>query len=165
MTAVCVADDAGRRLWRGQCPSIPERINTLVRRHAGDDARIGIETGAMTPWLVPELRNLGPEVVCLDARHACAALNRGIGQHQRVEFAKPVSDGAAVKAGGEVLAGPLASSVVSKVIDQSRSPRLRRCSLAYSSSSDTPNIKSRKPQMTSRETKTLATLLCGTISP
>lgn len=65
MTAVCVADDAGRWLWRGQCPSIPERINTLVRRHAGDGARIGIETGAMTPWLVPELRNLGPKLCVL----------------------------------------------------------------------------------------------------
>ncbi len=47
---------AGRRLWRGQCPTIPEQINILVRRHAGDDVRIGIETGAMTPWLVHELR-------------------------------------------------------------------------------------------------------------
>jgi hypothetical protein len=27
MTAVCVVDDAGRRLWRGQCPSVPEQIN------------------------------------------------------------------------------------------------------------------------------------------
>ncbi len=45
-----------------------------LRRHAGDDARMGIETGAMTPWIVHELRNLGLEVVCLDARHARAAL-------------------------------------------------------------------------------------------
>ncbi len=52
MTTVCVVDDSGRGLWRGQCPSVPEQINALVRRHAGDDARIGIETGAMTPWLV-----------------------------------------------------------------------------------------------------------------
>jgi transposase len=50
----------------------------LVRRHAGDDTRIGIETGAMTPWLVHELRNLGLEVVCLDARHALAALEMQI---------------------------------------------------------------------------------------
>ena len=28
----------------------------------------------MTPWLVHELRNLGLEIVCLDARHARAAL-------------------------------------------------------------------------------------------
>jgi transposase len=78
ITAICVVDDAGGRLWRGQCPTNPEQINILVRRHAGDDARIGIETGAMTPWLVHELRNLGLEVVCLDARHARAALKMQI---------------------------------------------------------------------------------------
>ena len=78
MTAICVVDNAGHRLWRGQCPTNPEQINTLVRRHAGSDAHIGIETGAMTPWLVHELRNLGLEVVCLDARHARAALEMQI---------------------------------------------------------------------------------------
>ena len=56
MTAICVVDNAGHTLWRGQCPTIPEQISILVRRHAGDDARIGIETGAMTPWLAHELR-------------------------------------------------------------------------------------------------------------
>jgi transposase len=35
----------------------------LVRPRAGDDIRVGIETGAMTPWLVHELRNLGLKVV------------------------------------------------------------------------------------------------------
>jgi transposase len=39
-TAICVVDNSGCRLWRGQCPSNPEQI----------------------------------EVVCLDARHARAAL-------------------------------------------------------------------------------------------
>ena len=52
MTVICVVDNAGRRLWRGQCPTVPEQITVLVRRHAGDDARIGIETAAMTPWPV-----------------------------------------------------------------------------------------------------------------
>jgi hypothetical protein len=78
MTAICVVDNAGRRLWRSQCPTIPEQISILIRRHAGDDARIGIETGAMTPWLVHELRNLGLEVVCLDARQARATLKMQI---------------------------------------------------------------------------------------
>jgi transposase len=73
-TAICVVDAAGRRLWRGQCASVPERIEQTVRRQAGDDARIGIETGPMTPWLVHELRGRGLEIICLDARHARAAL-------------------------------------------------------------------------------------------
>jgi transposase len=59
MTSICVVDDTGRRLWRGQCHSDPERIEQAVRGHAGDDARIGIETGPMTPWLMHELRARG----------------------------------------------------------------------------------------------------------
>ena len=74
LTSICVVDDAGRRLWRGQCHSEPEPIERAVRRHAGDDASIGIETGPMTPWLVHALRGRGLDVVCLDARHASAAL-------------------------------------------------------------------------------------------
>ena len=54
------------------------RSSELVRRHAGEDARIGIETGPMTPWLVHELRGRGLEVTCLDARHARAALKMQI---------------------------------------------------------------------------------------
>jgi transposase len=77
-TAICVLDKDGRRIWRGQCPSVPEQIDVAVRRYAGEDVRIGIETGAMTPWLVHELRYLGREVICLDARHARAALKMQI---------------------------------------------------------------------------------------
>ena len=78
MTAVCIVDETGRRLWRGQCRSVPEEIEAAIHRHAGGGARIGIETGAMTPWLVHELRNRKLDVVCLDARHARAALKMQI---------------------------------------------------------------------------------------
>ena len=78
LTAICAVDDTGRRLWRGQCSSDPEQIERAVRRHAGDDARIGIETGPMTPWLVHGLRDRGLDVICLDARHARAALEMQI---------------------------------------------------------------------------------------
>ena len=74
LTSICVVDDAGRRLWRGQCPSDPEQIERAVRAHAGGDASIGIETGPMTPWLVHELHKRELNVVRLDARHASAAL-------------------------------------------------------------------------------------------
>ncbi|MGO9427365.1 hypothetical protein [Rhodoblastus sp.] len=40
MTAICVVDNAGLGLSRGQCPTPPEQIEAMVRRHAGDDFRI-----------------------------------------------------------------------------------------------------------------------------
>lgn len=101
MTAICIVDGAGRRLWRGQCRSVPSEIEKTVRQHAGEDARIGIETGSMTPWLVHELRRRSLEVVCLDARHARAALKmqinktdqndaEGLAQIMRTGWYRPV---------------------------------------------------------------------------
>jgi transposase len=48
-TVICVVDASGARIWRGQCGTVPDEIAQTLRRHAGADARIGIETGAMTP--------------------------------------------------------------------------------------------------------------------
>jgi transposase len=74
LTAICIVDESGRRLWRGQCATDPAQIERAVRGHAGEEAHIGLETGPMTPWLVHELRGRGLNVTCLDARHASAAL-------------------------------------------------------------------------------------------
>lgn len=73
-TAICVVDADGRRVWRGLCPTDPEQISARLRRHAGEDARVGVETGAMTPWLVHGLRAEDVDVECLDARRVRAAL-------------------------------------------------------------------------------------------
>ena len=78
MTAICVVDESRRRLWRGQCRSLPDEIEQAVRQHAGCDTRIGVETGPMTPWLVHELCSRDLDVTCLDARHARAALKMQI---------------------------------------------------------------------------------------
>ena len=51
-TAICVVDEKGKRLWRGVCTTGPEPISDRISKHAGIDAKVGIETGAMTPWLV-----------------------------------------------------------------------------------------------------------------
>ena len=74
LTAICVVDETGRRMWRGQCATDPAQIGWTMRGLAGEDARIGIDTGPMTPWLVHELRGRGIDVICLDARHASVAL-------------------------------------------------------------------------------------------
>jgi hypothetical protein len=51
LTSICVVDDTGRRVWRGQCASDPEQIARLINRYARDAAGIGIETGPMTHGL------------------------------------------------------------------------------------------------------------------
>jgi transposase len=77
-SSVCIVDNKGQRIWRGACPSDPDEIAGTVRRHAGADAQVGLETGPMTPWLVHALRDRELEVICLDARHARAALKMQI---------------------------------------------------------------------------------------
>ena len=73
-TAICVVDEQGRQLWRGVCVTDPGAISARVVKHAGVDAKLGVETGSMTPWLVHGLRSAGLEVDCLDARRVKAAL-------------------------------------------------------------------------------------------
>jgi transposase len=48
-TAICVVDAEGRRVWRGACPTDASQISQLMFKHAGADAKLGVETGAMTP--------------------------------------------------------------------------------------------------------------------
>jgi transposase len=72
-TSICIVDEQGRRLWRGTAPTDPEALAQILCRH-GSDLQVGIETGPLMPWLVHELRRRGLEVICLDARHAKAAL-------------------------------------------------------------------------------------------
>jgi transposase len=66
-TAVCVVDRNGARMWRGQDLSTPERIEgrppTCLTKMAGLASRPGHDDLAR-----------GLHVVCLDARHARAAL-------------------------------------------------------------------------------------------
>jgi len=78
LTAICVVDETGRRLWRGQCTTDPGHIERTVRGHAGSDAHAGPETGPMTPWFVNELRGQGLGVTRLNARHTRAALKMQI---------------------------------------------------------------------------------------
>jgi transposase len=75
LTSVCILDERGGRLWRGKCATDPAVIEEVIRTRAGSvAARVGIETGPLTPWLVHALRGCGLDVVCLDARQARAAL-------------------------------------------------------------------------------------------
>jgi transposase len=70
-TSLCVVDQTGTTLWQGKCASTPE---SLARR-APAATRIGLESGLLSTWHWHALKALGLPVVCLDARHAKAALS------------------------------------------------------------------------------------------
>jgi len=74
-TSVCVINEVGQVLFEGKAKSDPGALTELLRKRAPHAARIGFETGAMASWLWHELRRVDLPVVCIDARHAHAALS------------------------------------------------------------------------------------------
>ncbi len=74
-TAVCFVDEQGKALWRGKCASTPEAIAAVVEVRAPHVERIGLERGPLSTWHWHELKKRGLPVICLDARHAKAALS------------------------------------------------------------------------------------------
>ena len=74
-TAVCVVDQDGKILFEGKAPSDPGALARVIRKHAPVAERVGFETGAMATWLWHELKRVSLPVVCVDARHAHAALS------------------------------------------------------------------------------------------
>jgi transposase len=67
--------ESGRRLWRGKCPSDPKLIAEVIRRRASNVKRVVFETGSLSVWFYHALNQEGLPAICIDARHAKAALD------------------------------------------------------------------------------------------
>ena len=74
-TSICVVDSSGKPVWQGKCASTPETLAAVIHRRAPKVVRIGLESGPLSSWHWHELKRLGLPIVCLDARHAKAALS------------------------------------------------------------------------------------------
>lgn len=83
LTSICVVGGDGKTLWQGKCASTPEAIAAAIRARAPDVVRVGLESGPLSAWHWHELRKLGLPVVCLDARHAKAALSLQLNKSDR----------------------------------------------------------------------------------
>jgi transposase len=73
-TAVSIRRD-GKRIWRGKCASDPAVIADLLRKHAPSAKRVIFETGPLSVWFYHALCAEGLPAICIDARHAKAALD------------------------------------------------------------------------------------------
>jgi len=65
---------AGKIEREGVVASDPEAIAAFVKLHAPHVVRVRAEAGATSTWLWTELNKMGLPVICIDARHAKAAL-------------------------------------------------------------------------------------------
>src|SRR5947209_6699597 len=74
-TSICIIDQGGKVVWRGKGSTEPDVIFRILRAKAPALVRVGLETGQLSNWLTLALRRHGLPVVCLDARHAKAALS------------------------------------------------------------------------------------------
>lgn len=74
-TSVCVLDNSGHVVWRGQCKSTPEAMAATIRKRAPQAGRVVLESGTLSTWHWHGLKALEVPVVCVDARQAKAALS------------------------------------------------------------------------------------------
>ncbi|SMX50674.1 IS110 family transposase [Maliponia aquimaris] len=65
----------GQRVWRGKCVTDPAAIVTLIRKRAPGMRRVVFETGPLSVWLYDAISARGLPAICIDARHAKAALD------------------------------------------------------------------------------------------
>jgi transposase len=101
LTHLCVVDGKGKKIWQGKCPTKPEDIAEIICKKAPSATLVGMESGALSPWLWHALKEMGLPAVCVDARHAHGALSmqinktdandaHGIAQMMRTNFFKEV---------------------------------------------------------------------------
>ncbi|MBI1321644.1 IS110 family transposase [bacterium] len=101
-TQICVVDSKGKKMWQGKCLTTPEDIAKTIKAKSPSAALIGMESGALSPWLWHALKQMDFPIVCIDARHAHGALSvqinktdvndaHGIAQMMRTSFFKQVN--------------------------------------------------------------------------
>ena len=86
-TSICVVDAEGLIVIEDSVASTPGDITDFLDNNAPDVQRVGLESGPTSVWLWRELAQRGLPVICIDARHARAALSMQINKSDRNDAA------------------------------------------------------------------------------
>ena len=73
-TAVCVVNHDGTIIHESEVPSEPAAIDQWLKATGLPMERVGLEAGGLSSWLCQELLALGWPVICIETRHAKAAM-------------------------------------------------------------------------------------------
>lgn len=100
-TAICIVDDAGLIVREARAVSDPEALVAFFRAAGMAMERVGLEACSLTAWLHQGLTEAGIAAICIEARHAKAAMGampnktdrndaRGIAQIMRTGWYRAV---------------------------------------------------------------------------
>lgn len=73
-TAICVVDETGRVIKEARAASEPEALHAILAGCNLPFERVGLEACSLSAWLHGELRSAGWPVICIESRHAKAAM-------------------------------------------------------------------------------------------
>jgi transposase len=101
-TAICIVDEGGTVVREIKVATEPEAVIAFLNNAGLEYARIGLEAGPLSQWLVNGLAKAGLPVICVETRQMKVVLKaqqvnksdrndaRGIAQMMRVGLYKPV---------------------------------------------------------------------------
>jgi hypothetical protein len=73
-TAICIVDETGKIVREAKVTMEPEAVVALLNDAGLGYARVGLEAGPMSQWMVTGLLEAGLPVVCVETRHMKAVL-------------------------------------------------------------------------------------------
>jgi transposase len=86
-TAICIINETGKIVTEKKVATCPGAIATWLSDNAIGMIRVGMETGPLAVWLWNELHDRGLPIICMDARHASAALKMRLNKTDRNDAA------------------------------------------------------------------------------
>ena len=73
-TFICIMDENGKVIDQGRAKTNPQEIVQYLKKFHLVFEKVGLETGAISHWLVQELKKLAVPAVCIDARKMATLL-------------------------------------------------------------------------------------------
>ncbi|MFH1158766.1 MAG: IS110 family transposase [Pseudomonadota bacterium] len=73
-TSACIVNQDGEIIREGEVPTEPVAIDLWLKAAGLPMERVGLEAGALTSWLCQELLAADWPAICIEARHAAAAM-------------------------------------------------------------------------------------------
>lgn len=80
---ISILDSSGKVVKEGPIKNSPSAIDKFLVEYKGKYEKIGLESGQFSIYLCTELRKLGYEVICVDARHMAAGLSARINKNDK----------------------------------------------------------------------------------